>query len=316
MTPGAEVHRFKLTIHYDGTRFHGWQLQPEQRTVQGELEAAVERLTQQPRTVLGSGRTDAGVHATGQVAMVDVPIRWGPGELRKSLNAVLPRDIWVEAIDLVPPGFHARYHATARTYAYRLGLAERAFSPFHRPWCWALDEPVEPTRLHEAAALLPGERSFGAFAKSGQPHRGERCHVHAAGWSDWTDPASPATARRGGGSSGRPGEGGSRGRREGASGRPDEGTSGGLGLVFHITADRYLHRMVRYLVGTMVDVARGRRPLDEMAALVDRSDPELVTSAPAPPDGLFLVRVEYEAADHPDIATHAPLEPTRRPTPT
>lgn len=253
MTPGEEVHRFKLTIHYDGTRFHGWQVQAAQRTVQGEMEAAVERLTQRHRTVLGSGRTDSGVHATGQVASVDVPVRWSPPELRTSMNAVLPRDVWVAAVDAVDPGFHPRFHATARTYEYRLGLADAAASPFQRPWCWALEDPVDLSALREAAALLPGERSFRAFAKSGQPHRGHRCRVRDAAWSEWT----------------------------------------GLGMIFRMTADRYLHRMVRYLVGTMVDVARGRRPLEEMASLLDDSESELVTSPPAPPEGLFLVRVEY-----------------------
>lgn len=253
MTPGEEVHRLKLTIHYDGTRFHGWQVQAVQRTVQGELEAAVERLTGRSRTVLGSGRTDAGVHARGQVASVDVPVRWSPAELRRAMNAVLPGDVWIAAARRVGRRFHPRFHATARTYEYWLGLSQRTASPFHRPWCWSLREALEPELLHRGAEALAGEHSFRAFAKSGQPRRGHRCRISAARWRPWE----------------------------------------GLGMVFTITADRYLHRMVRYLVGTMVDQARGRRPASDLEALLDDPTTGLRTSRPAPPEGLFLVRVEY-----------------------
>ncbi|HZD05773.1 MAG TPA: tRNA pseudouridine(38-40) synthase TruA [Longimicrobiales bacterium] len=253
MTPGEEIHRLKLTIHYDGTGFHGWQAQAVQRTVQGELEAALERLTGRPGTVVGSGRTDTGVHATGQVASVDLPVRWSPAELRRAMNAVLPGDVWIAAARRVGWRFHPRFHATARTYEYRLGLSERAASPFHRPWCWALREKLDPELLHRAAATLTGERSFRAFAKAGQPRRGHLCRIATARWSPWE----------------------------------------GLGLRFTVTADRYLHRMVRYLVGTMLDQARGRRPPSDLEALLEESDPELRTSRPAPPEGLFLVRVEY-----------------------
>ncbi len=255
-----EVARLKLLLHYDGSRFHGWQMQPDVRTVQGELEAAVARLTGARRPVVGAGRTDAGVHATGQVASVDVPAeRWPPERFERALNAVLDGDVWVREVRRVGPRFHPRYDAVARTYTYRLGLEAEAFSPFHRPWCWALREPVDRSLLERAAALIPGERSFEPFAKAGQPERGTRCHVRRAAWGPWTGP----------------------------------------GVAFTITADRYLHHMVRYLVGTMVDVARGRRPLDELAALLEGGAPGLTTSPPAPPEGLFLDRVEYpdEALD-------------------
>jgi tRNA pseudouridine38-40 synthase len=251
--PGEEVHRLRLTIHYDGTHFHGWQVQATERTVQGEIEAGVQRLTGRHRTVIGSGRTDSGVHATGQVASVDVPVRWSPDDLRSALNAVLPRDIWVSGARRVPRDFHPRFQALARTYVYRLGLSDEAASPFHRAWCWALRNTVDPERLHEGAKLIVGERSFRSFAKAGQPERGDRCDVRVAEWTPWGD----------------------------------------LGMTFTITADRYLHHMVRYLVGTMVDVARGRRPQSDLRSLLDDDVPGLETSPPAPPEGLFLARVEY-----------------------
>jgi tRNA pseudouridine38-40 synthase len=243
--------RLQLTVHYDGSGFRGWQLQPDHRTVQGELESALSRLADRPRSVLASGRTDTGVHATGQVASVDMPLRWTADRLHRALNAVLPADIWVESVRRVRPEFHPRYDAVARTYRYRVGTAAAAHSPFHRRWCWPLTDALDPGILQEAAADLAGEHSFRAFAKAGQPERGDRCTVAEARWGPWE-----------------------------------------LGWCFTITADRYLHHMVRYLVGTMVDMARGRRPFPDLAALLAQAS-DLQTSPPAPPEGLFLIRVEY-----------------------
>ncbi len=240
-----------LTLHYDGSEFHGWQVQPDQRTVQGELQATLARLTGAERTVLGSGRTDTGVHALGQVASVDVPPRWSAEELRKALNATLPRDIWVASVQTAAADFHPRYDATARTYEYRVGLGRESASPFHRGTCWDLGEHLDADLLAAAAGTVRGEHSFEAFAKAGQPERGYTCTIASAAWIPWE-----------------------------------------LGTRFRITADRYLHHMVRYLVGTMVDIARGRRPVEDMDRLL-RGDQELTTSPPAPARGLFLLHVEY-----------------------
>jgi tRNA pseudouridine38-40 synthase len=259
-----ELRRYFLLIEYDGTDFQGWQTQPEGRTVQGEIERVLERLTGARPSVLGSGRTDRGVHALAQAASVEVPGRWSARRLRKALNALLPRDVRVSGVRRVPPEFHARYDAVARSYEYRLGTGRHAGSPFLRRWCWdASKHPPQRALLDAGARLIPGERSFRKFAKSGQPERGERCRVQHAGWSAWN----------------------------------------GEGLRFTITADRYLHHMVRYLVGTMVAVARGARPIEELAELLSEPDTRLVTSPPAPPEGLFLARVEYPAerlGDDPD----------------
>lgn len=256
--------RLQLTVHYDGTHFHGWQFQPGQRTVQGELESALSRLADRPRTVVGSGRTDTGVHAIGQIASVDMPVRWAPEELYRALDAVLPNDIWVQHVRPVRGDFHPRYDALARTYVYRVGTDPEARSPFHRPWCWALGEALDEDRLAAAARALPGEHSFKAFAKAGQPQRGDRCTVTGAAWDRWA-----------------------------------------LGPRFTITANRYLHRMVRYLVGTMVEIARGRRAPSDLPALLD-PDTDLETSPPAPPEGLFLARVEYpDHVQHVDTDTPA-----------
>lgn len=255
MSPEDE-RRIKLTLHYDGAGFYGWQVQPGVRTVQAELEAALSRLANRPTTIIGAGRTDRGVHATGQVASAVVPAKWTPGALRRALNAILPDDIWVAAAEAVPLAFHARYDAIARSYTYRVGTREQARSPFRRRWCWPLAEELDRRALEEAAALILGDHSFRAFAKAGQEERGDRCIVHRSHWTAWS----------------------------------------GVGVAFHITANRFLHHMVRYLVGTMVDVARGRRALGEVAGLL-AGEPELETSPPAPPEGLFLTHVAYSPED-------------------
>ena len=260
--------RIKLTLHYDGTDFHGWQVQPERRTVQGELDAALSRLADQPIRSIAAGRTDAGVHAVGQVASVAMPESWTAPELQKSLNALLPNDVWVARSEPVPAEFHALRSATARGYVYRVGTGAGARSPFPLRWSWPVEGPLDRAVLDRCAETLVGSHSFRGFAKSGQPERGYRCTVHVARWTDW------------------PG-----------------------GLEFRVVADRFLHHMVRYLVGTMIDAATGRRPESDVARLLDESDEEtLVTSPPAPASGLFLARVYYnDESPNPEGPEHEDL---------
>lgn len=247
-----EIHRIRLTLHYDGAAFHGWQLQARERTVQGELERVLSRLLNRPTRVIGSGRTDRGVHASGQVAAVDAPLRWQPTELRRAMNALLPREIWVAAAEVAAPRFHPRFDAVLRSYTYRVGTAEEAASPFHAPWCWALAKPLNLKAMQGATAAIIGDHSFRAFAKAGQEERGDRCSVAHAEWKSW----------------------------------------GTLGLEFRISANRFLHHMVRYLVGTLVDVGLGKRPASDLARLLEPGT-QLETSPPAPPQGLFLTHVTY-----------------------
>lgn len=266
-----DMRRFALRIHYDGRPWHGWQLQPGVPTVQGELERVLLEITGRRRVVLGSGRTDSGVHATGQVARVDLPSRWEALELRRALNALLDPTVWVQEVRRVPPDFHPRFHAVQREYLYRVVTGPGGGSPFLRPFAWGVEvrdtepRPVDEALLHQAASLLPGRLSFRRFARSGQPERGEICTIREARWS-----------------------------------RPSPGSDE---LRFHIAADRFLHHMVRYLVGTMMTVARGERPLEEMAELLANPDTPLRTSPPAPPQGLYLAEVTYPPerwGDHPD----------------
>jgi tRNA pseudouridine38-40 synthase len=251
MEPAA-TRRYCLTLHYDGGAFHGWQLQPEDRSVQGEMEAVLARIFTRPTRIIAAGRTDSGVHAVGQIAAVDAPEQWSAAELKRALNALLPDEIWVSDVRDAAPHFHPRHGALSRAYLYRIGLVPEARSPFRSRWCWPLGEPLDRERMARATEVLVGNHSFRAFAKAGQEFRGDRCIVTEAEWAEWD----------------------------------------GMGLEFRITANRFLHHMVRYLVGTLVEVGLGRRAPDEMARLLNR-DSALRTSPPAPPEGLFLRAVRY-----------------------
>lgn len=246
----------QLVLHYDGSGFSGWQRQPEQRTVQGVVEQALERLCGQAVAALGSGRTDAGVHARGQAVGVRVPAKWTPDALRRALNAVLPEDVWVAAAFDMRPEFHARYSAISRRYSYYVGTDDAARSPFRRRTEYPFEHRVDRDALDAAAAQILGPHSFRAFAVKGTaPARdSHQCDVSVARWED------------------RPG-----------------------GLVFEIEANRFLHHMVRFLVGTMLDVATRRRPVDDVAGLLRSADNSEV-SPPAPPHALFLDAVRYPPA--------------------
>ena len=246
----------QLVLQYDGADFSGWQRQPKQRTVQGVVEEALQRLCDAPISALGSGRTDAGVHARGQAVGVIVPARWESAQLRRAMNAVLPSDVWVASATEMRPEFHARYSAAARRYSYLIGTDDDAHSPFRRRYELAFGRALDRAALDAAAMRVIGDHCFRAFAAQGTAPASDdlRCTVTDAAWND------------------RPG-----------------------GLVFIVRANRFVHHMVRFLVGTMLDVGSGRRPLDDIDALLLAPDNRKV-SPPAPPHALFLEAVEYPAA--------------------
>src|SRR5437588_11250576 len=189
-----------------------------------------------PTAATGAGRTDAGVHALGQGVGFLASGGWAAytAGLHRALNALLPRDIWVERLQAMRPGFHARNSALARRYRYVIGTVEAARSPFRRPYEWALGRPLEVTVLARAAELLVGEHDFRGLAASGarstRPHY--RSRVALAEWAPRTD---------------------------------------GAGVTFTIEADRFLHRMVRFLVGAMVDVALCRRRRGDITSVLLRA---------------------------------------------
>jgi tRNA pseudouridine38-40 synthase len=245
----------QLVLQYDGADFSGWQRQPDQRTVQGVLEEALRRLCDVPISALGSGRTDAGVHARGQAVGVCVPARWESAQLRRALNAVLPADVWVARAAEMRPEFHARYSALTRRYGYYLGTDDEANAPFRRRYEFAFARPLDRLALDLAAERIVGDHSFRAFAVQGTAPETDalRCTVTEARWAE------------------RPG-----------------------GLVFLVQANRFLHHMVRFLVGTMLDIGSGKRPVKDIDALLGATD-NSAASAPVAPHGLFLEAVEYPA---------------------
>ena len=250
-------HSVQLVLHYDGAGFAGWQRQPETRTVQGVLEAALTRLCNRETKVIGAGRTDAGVHARGQAVGTIVPESWSSARLRRALNAILPNDVWVAAAHDMAPEFHARYDAIARRYSYRIGTDEASRSPFRQRYEWYLEDRLDRTVLRDAAEAIRGEHCFRAYAVQGTAPETDRhrCDITDAHWCDASD---------------------------------------GTAIVFEIEANRFLHHMVRFLVGTMVDAARGRRDPGDVARLLEASN-NSETSAPAPAHALVLERVSYPA---------------------
>ena len=244
---------FLAILHFDGSGFVGWQRQKSGRSVQGEFEAALEQLTGRHSAVHAAGRTDAGVHAQGMGVSLSVPATWTGPVIRRGLNALLPRDCWVERIHEMTPGFHARKSATARRYHYVVGTDEASSSPFRRPFEWSLGRDLDGRTLEQAAAAITGIHDFRAFAAKGEPKPHYRSEVRTARWMKRDD---------------------------------------GAGFRFEIEADRFLHHMVRFLVGTMVDIGLGRRPVTDMPELLARSDND-ETSPPAPPQGLYFISAEY-----------------------
>jgi tRNA pseudouridine38-40 synthase len=250
------IRTFLATLQFDGRAFQGWQRQATGRTVQAEVERVLQQLAGHPTTAHAAGRTDAGVHAEGMGVSFEMPERWQADALRRALNALLPGDCWAVAVDEMIPGFHARKSALTRRYRYVIGTDDASASPFRRPFEWALGRSLRVDLLAAAARQLVGLHQFEAFCVRGQPRAHHDCDIRLAEW------------------------------------RP---RGGDRGVEFHVEADRFLHHMVRMLVGTMVEIALERRPLSDLASLLASRDNQ-ETSAPAPPEGLYFVRAAYPVA--------------------
>ncbi len=267
--------RFKLTIEYAGTRYSGWQIQKNARTVQGELDRAARVVTTRADFELyGSGRTDAGVHALAQVAHLDVSTNLPADSLRRRLNDELPADIHVLAAEIVPHRFHARHDAVSRTYLYQISKRRTAFA---KPYVWWVKEPLDLARMRDAARAFVGMRDFQSFAKS------DAEDVRQDGVQNDVE------------------------TRENTStlvlvDRLEIVEEGDLVLV-GIVGSHFLWKMVRRVVGVLVEIGRGGlEPADAAAFLAESSTaPARLT---APPSGLFLARVAYQG-DPGDVTLRA-----------
>jgi tRNA pseudouridine38-40 synthase len=242
--------RFKLTLEYAGTRYSGWQIQKNARTVQGEIDRAVRAVAQRVDFELyGSGRTDAGVHALAQVAHLDLETRLSPHELARALNDELPADVNILAAEKVPRRFHARHNAVARSYLYQVSRRRTAFA---KPYVWWVRDPLDLQRMREAAALFPGMNDFRAFTAGDPDEVSTRVLVE----------------------------------------RLELGEDGDLILV-RVLGSHFLWKMVRRIVGVLVEVGRGGLGLRSVQAFL-RGPSETPARLTAPPSGLFLERVFYE----------------------
>lgn len=270
----------KITLAYDGTAYVGWQRQAEGMSIQGLIEAAVARIEGVPVTVSGAGRTDAGVHALGQVASVEVTSAIACDAYARALNASLPSDVRVRAVADMPPGFHARFSARAKTYCYRVLQAPIA-SPFEARFAWHVTHALDRSAMRAALEAFTGRHDFAAFQAAGSDVRDTVRTIASARLIDAgpradDHPGAAAPAFWGGAA---------------ATGPPL--------LIVDVTGDGFLRHMVRTLVGTLVDIGRGRWPSVEMAAILASRD-RARAGPTAPAHGLFLVGVDYDAGPPPD----------------
>jgi tRNA pseudouridine38-40 synthase len=237
-----------LLLEYDGTNYHGWQSQDNAITVQDTLELAIEKLFQQRIRVIGAGRTDAGVHAKGQVVNFHLRKDLSLRKIKLGLNSHLPDDIVVKKVEVTEPQFHARFDAKQRIYCYYISLERTAI---YRKYCWQVFNDVDVLSLQSLASSLVGEHDFSAFARSEKPLENKKCIVFESEWQNQNNL-----------------------------------------LIYRICANRFLHGMVRGIVGTMLDVARGRFTQTDFEDIF-RAHIRSRAGVSAPAQGLFLEEIKY-----------------------
>jgi tRNA pseudouridine38-40 synthase len=238
----------KLKIEYDGTDFSGWQKQPKSRTVQGEIEDKLKKILQEKVTLIGSGRTDVGVHALEQVANFKTESKLELNSIHKGLNSLLTKDIFIKDIEEVDLDFNSRYNAKSRVYKYKIYSGRNVFLRRH---VWEVFYSLDFEKLKKATRILSGKHDFTSFCVSKSAKMDNNCEVMKAFWK-----------------------------------------KDGNRLEFEIEADRFLHTMVRSLVGTLIDVGRGYFSLKDFADILKAKDHKKA-GLTAPAKGLYLVRVNY-----------------------
>jgi len=247
---------FRLLLEYDGSRFSGWQEQINARTVQGELKLAAQELLRADVEIQGSGRTDAGVHAVGQVAHLKLrgqPTRLSAAQILRELNDSLPASIAVLEMAEAPPRFHARHDAVSRAYFYQISTRKTALS---KRYVWWVKETLNVERMQQAAALIPGRHDFVAFRAADPSKPGESTIVEVLA--------------------------------------AEVGVDDNL-IVFRIEASHFIWKMVRRLTGTLVKIGKGQVTLEQFESLLQgKKNPKLDIAAwTAPASGLFLEGVRY-----------------------
>ena len=251
--------RLKARIAYDGTDFHGWQTQPQEPTVQSTLEKALQQICGEPVNVTGAGRTDSGVHAFGQVAHFDWTHHLSHERLVLAINAIVPFSIRVLELDEVASDFHARFHAASKAYLYRIDRS-RNFDPFHFRYSLHYYSPLDVDLLKQCAAIIEGEHDFKAFQAAGTDIVRT---VRTVSKVEVLTHAGPL----------------------------DFGAHNHF-LSFRFHAQGFLRKMVRFLTGTMLEIASGRRPFEHLQMALQTGD-RIYVGVPAAARGLFLEKVQY-----------------------
>jgi tRNA pseudouridine38-40 synthase len=254
------MRHFKLTIAYDGTDFHGWQFQADKPTIQGEIVAVLRRLTQENIQLLGAGRTDAGVHALGQVGSFRTQSPLAAGEFQRALNALLPQTIRIVRAEETGPDFNARWSAKGKVYRYRL-YRGKVVPPMLWRYVLHYPFPLDEQAMRDAAARFVGRHDFSSFAAStGSEEDDKERNMEREIFSSEL-----------------------------------ERTTDGEELWFTVHGRSFLRYMVRKMVGTLLEVGRGKlRPedIDQLFVIKNRSK----SGPTVPPQGLFMVRVEHDEA--------------------
>jgi len=272
---GTSPQNWKLTLAYDGTDYKGWQIQPGEATIQAELQAALGRVLGELPLPQGSGRTDAGVHALGQVASFELAAAIPPENLQHAVNRTLPGAIRVVDARVVPAAFHARHSAIAKTYEYRI-FRERICPPTLARFAHACPWPMDLEVLKKAARMFEGEHDFLSFAAT-DPDLATR-NLQSASQDPPAEPFFP--------------------KRQGAirtiysSHWSSRATAEGEFLIYQVRGNGFLHHMVRNLVGTMLDVGRGHMHLDSIPEIL-AAHSRAAAGPTAPARGLFLHSVDY-----------------------
>lgn len=241
--------RYFITFSYDGTAYHGWQIQPHSLSVQEELQKAMSILLRKPMEVVGAGRTDTGVHARKMVAHFDYDEEVDCPQLVYKLNKLLPRDIAVQQVEPVAEDMHARFSAKSRTYHY---FVHKGKNPFLRSYSWQVYGNIDFELMNQAASVLMEYKDFTSFSKVNTDTKTNDCTITEAHWD-------------------RVGE--------------DQ-------WCFTITANRFLRNMVRAIVGTLMEVGRGRMTIEQLRRVIDAKD-RCCAGDSVPGNALFLVQVKY-----------------------
>ncbi len=245
------MRNIKLTIQYDGTGYHGWQIQPNTPTIQGVLEEKIGVITGECVTLIASGRTDAGVHALGQVANFKTKSQISLRGLKRGLNSLLPNDIAVTRVEAVREDFHARFSAKSKVYEYRVSNSS-VLAPMERDFSWHVPQSLDLEKMRVAARLLLGTHDFSSFR---------------AAQSDNLNPVRTLMALE------------IRRNRQRI-------------ISFRVRADAFLKHMVRNIVGTLMEVGRGKIVPESVTEILEAKD-RTRAGMTVPPNGLFLVEVEY-----------------------